>query len=81
MPTDADVDQLLARAGALIGASMAVGSLLSGALVWWHPSGRAGQEVAKSWPRSSKALNSIALPLGSRKNIVHCSPGVPSKRT
>ena len=33
----ADVDQPLARAGTLIGASMAVGSLLSGALVWWHP--------------------------------------------
>lgn len=33
----ADVDQPLARAGTLIGASMAVGSLLSGGLVWWHP--------------------------------------------
>lgn len=33
----ADVDQPLARAGSLVGMSMAVGSLLSGGLVWWHP--------------------------------------------
>ena len=30
--------------------------------------------MAKSWPRSAKALNSSALPAGSRKNIVDCSP-------
>ena len=38
-------------------------------------------QTAKSWLRSLNALNSIALPDGSRKNIVHCSPGSPSKRT
>ena len=30
---------------------------------------------------SRNALNSRAFPDGSRKNIVHCSPGSPSKRT
>lgn len=31
--------------------------------------------------RSAKALSSMALPEGSRKNIVACSPGWPLKRT
>jgi len=35
---------------------------------------------AKSWERSAKALNSRALPAGSRKNMVDCSPVWPSKR-
>ena len=35
---------------------------------------------AKICDSSANALNSIALPAGSRKNIVHCSPGWPSKR-
>ena len=38
-------------------------------------------QAAKSWLMSLNALNSMALPDGSRKNIVHCSPGSPSKRT
>lgn len=29
----------------------------------------------------ANALNSNALPLGSSKNIVYCSPGCPSNRT
>ncbi|GAA3607095.1 hypothetical protein GCM10022199_08570 [Marihabitans asiaticum] len=33
----ADVDQPLARAASLVGASMASTSLLAGLLVWWHP--------------------------------------------
>lgn len=33
----ADVDQELSRAGSVLGASIAVGALLSGLLVWWHP--------------------------------------------
>jgi hypothetical protein len=36
---------------------------------------------AKTRLMSSNALNSSALPLGSRKNIVACSPGCPLKRT
>ena len=35
----------------------------------------------QSCPTSRNALNSNALPDGSRKNIVHCSPGSPSNRT
>jgi MFS family permease len=33
----ADVDQELARAGTLMGVSMAVGALIGGGLIWWHP--------------------------------------------
>lgn len=33
----ADVDQELSRAGTLLGVSMAVGALLGGGLIWWHP--------------------------------------------
>jgi hypothetical protein len=36
--------------------------------------------VAKSLEMSAKALSSIALPDGSRKNMVACSPGSPLKR-
>ena len=36
---------------------------------------------AKTRERSANALNSSAFPLGSRKNIVCCSPGSPRKRT
>ena len=36
--------------------------------------------LAKICDSSAKALNSMALPAGSRKNIVHCSPACPSKR-
>ena len=36
---------------------------------------------ANSWSMSPNALNSSALPNGSRKNIVACSPGSPLKRT
>ena len=35
---------------------------------------------AKSEPRSANDLNSRALPDGSMKNIVACSPGSPLKR-
>ncbi len=45
-----------------------------------RPAGPA-RHLAKSWPRSAKALNSSALPDGSRKNIVACSPTWPLKRT
>jgi len=38
-------------------------------------------QTVKSCVRSWKALNSSALPEGSRRNIVHCSPGWPSNRT
>lgn len=38
-------------------------------------------QVANTCDKSLKALNSSALPEGSSKNIVHCSPGVFSKRT
>lgn len=42
----ADVDQPLARAGSIIGASMAASSLLSGGLVAWHPmEGRSALEL------------------------------------
>jgi len=34
--------------------------------------------VANSCDSSRNALNSSALPAGSRKNIVHCSPGSPA---
>lgn len=33
----ADVDQELSRAGTVMGAAMAAGALLSGALIWWYP--------------------------------------------
>ncbi|WP_370890268.1 MFS transporter [Janibacter sp. GXQ6167] len=33
----ADVDQQLSRAGVLVGSSMAIGALVSGGLVLWHP--------------------------------------------
>ena len=33
----ADVDRTLAHQGALLGVSIALGSLVSGGLVWWHP--------------------------------------------
>ncbi|TYL55516.1 MFS transporter [Nocardioides sp. BGMRC 2183] len=36
---DADVDGALARQGVVLGTSIAAGSLLSGALIWWHPIG------------------------------------------
>jgi hypothetical protein len=36
--------------------------------------GRLAHE-AKTWPRSVKPLNSSALPEGSRRNSVACSPG------
>ena len=36
---DADVDQSLAAQGTVLGASIALGALLSGALIWWHPFG------------------------------------------
>lgn len=32
-----DVDQELSRAATLMGAAMALGAVLSGALIWWHP--------------------------------------------
>lgn len=34
-----DVDQELARSGTLMGAAVALGALLSGLLIWWHPLG------------------------------------------
>jgi len=44
--------------------------------------GSAGVHLAKSSASTSaKALNSRALPEGSWKNMVRCSPGKPSKRT
>ncbi len=33
----ADVDQALARVGAVMGGSVGVGAVISGGLVWWHP--------------------------------------------
>ncbi len=43
--------------------------------------GRAAQgQRAKIIESSANALNSSALPHGSRKNIVACSPGSPLKR-
>ena len=38
----ADVDQPLARTGAWLGGSIALGALLSGALVWWDPAAALG---------------------------------------
>ncbi|WP_231123464.1 MFS transporter [Nocardioides sambongensis] len=35
----ADVDGVLAQQGAVLGGGIAAGSLISGALVWWHPVG------------------------------------------
>ena len=43
--------------------------------------GMAGFQRANSELRSAKDFISIALPEGSRKNIVACSPGSPLKRT
>jgi hypothetical protein len=37
-------------------------------------------EAAKTSASCAKALNSSALPAGSVRNIVHCSPGCPAKR-
>jgi MFS family permease len=34
---DADVDGALAAQGTIVGGGIAVGALLSGALIWWHP--------------------------------------------
>lgn len=48
------------------------------------PTPRHGVEavyLAKIAASSPKALNSSALPEGSRKNMVACSPGWPLKRT
>ena len=36
--------------------------------------------LANIWVRSAKDLNSRALPAGSRKNMVDCSPTSPAKR-
>ena len=36
-----------------------------------------GHSDANIWPGFSKNLNSRAFPEGSRRNIVHCSPGWP----
>lgn len=36
---------------------------------------------AKTLSKSLKPLTSIGFPFGSKKNIVRCSPGCPSKRT
>lgn len=33
----ADVDQPLARAGTILGVAIALGALVSGAVIWWHP--------------------------------------------
>jgi MFS family permease len=33
----ADVDQELSRSGSLLGMGMALGALVGGALIWWHP--------------------------------------------
>jgi len=55
-----------------------------GELVGCHDlaAGRTGQpHLAKSCPMSLKALNSSALPQGSSRNIVACSPTCPLKRT
>lgn len=38
----ADVDQQLARTGTFLGGSIALGAMLSGALVWWDPAARLG---------------------------------------
>lgn len=47
----------------------------------WSPSPcRGGPYRANSCPMSAKALISTALPLGSRKNMVACSPTSPLKR-
>lgn len=52
--------------------------------------GRASEEVvmlteddqaANTWESSANALNSRALRAGSSRNIVHCSPVSPAKRT
>ena len=40
----ADVDQQLARSGTLLGASIAVGALISGGLIWWDPAARLGHD-------------------------------------
>lgn len=32
-----DVDQEMSRAGTILGIAMALGAVLSGALIWWHP--------------------------------------------
>src|SRR5690606_32990117 len=57
--------------------------LLASREIAGNPAGhahRADSQRAKSRSRSSKPLNSSALPKGSRKNIVPCSPAWPSKR-
>lgn len=38
-------------------------------------------QAANTWESCAKALNSRALPAGSSRNIVHCSPVSPAKRT
>ena len=43
--------------------------------------GKGNRHVANTWASSANALNSSALPDGSRKNIVACSPGSPLNRT
>lgn len=54
----ADVDQELSRSGTALGAALAVGALLSGALIWWHP--------VKALPAIDAAVAVFAL-----LNVVH----------
>jgi MFS family permease len=54
----ADVDQELSRSGTALGAALAVGALLSGALIWWHP--------VKTLPAIDAAVAVFAL-----LNVVH----------
>ena len=45
----ADVDRQLSRAGSILGVAMAVGAVLSGALIWWNPAATVfGQEDASA---------------------------------
>ncbi|WP_228022930.1 TetR/AcrR family transcriptional regulator [Streptomyces acidicola] len=62
--------------------AVAAAAGLSPALVTRHTVlGWRSRQAAKTWESSANALNSRALPAGSRRNIVHCSPFWPSKRT
>ncbi|EWT03073.1 MFS transporter [Intrasporangium oryzae NRRL B-24470] len=54
----ADVDDALSAQGAIVGGAIAVGALLSGGLVWWHPV-----------PGASALMVPVALFVG--LNVVH----------
>ena len=83
----ADVDRQLSRAGTVLGAAIAVGAVLSGILIWWHPAqtvlGRDGSALdAAVWVSAGLSVVHLAaavllmreprpLPGSERTRIAH----------